>query len=131
MSATPLRPDFAVDRCLGKTVPARLRAAGWNLTLITDIFANDAQETSDEKWMTWAQARLDGAITKDANIRRSPWFSRATMPVFCLANQQLGIDEMTQLFLAHAERIARIALAHPGRQFWTIYSDTRMDDRTP
>lgn len=45
------RPTFYIDRCLGKSVAAALRAAGADVRVHDDHFAQDAR---DEDWIpTW------------------------------------------------------------------------------
>jgi hypothetical protein len=116
------RPLFAVDRCLGKTTCAALRERGWNLILITEVFPDDAQDVSDEEWMTWAagEGSVDAALTKDSSMRRASWYQSSTIPVFSLGNQQTKTAEMVELFDRHRAQIDRIAFRKPGRQFWVI-----------
>ena len=130
---TPSPPKFVVDRCLAKRVPAGLAANGWEVILIQDVFPHEAQDISDEQWLTWGNTHADAALTKDEAIRRSPWYTAAEMPIFCLSRQDLAMDEMLALFLHQAKRIHRIAASHPGRQFWVLYRDgtmTRSLDRS-
>jgi len=120
----PQPPRFAADRCLAKRVPCELIHHGWDITLITDVFANEAQSTPDDVWLEWASRNLDAALTKDKAIRRSAWFSSARIPIFCLSRQDLKLDEMVSRFTAHRSRIWKIASDHSGRQWWTIYADS-------
>ena len=69
---------------------------------------------------------MDGALTKDEAIRRSPSFLVATLPIFGLSRQDLPYQTMIDLFSANRSRIERIAASHPGRQFWTIYKSGEM-----
>jgi len=119
-------PRFAVDRCLAKRVPAALTSLGWDLVSIYDIFPDDAAQVSDEEWILWANDHVDGALTKDENIRRSPSLRVATLPIFGLSRQDLGFQAMTDLFNMNRARIERITASHPGRQFWTIYKSGEM-----
>lgn len=41
-------PKFLIDRSLGRGFAAGMRARGWTVTLINDVFSNDAQEITDE-----------------------------------------------------------------------------------
>jgi len=123
---TESRPEFVVDRSLAKKVPALLVQHGWDCVLIQDVFPDDAQRTSDEQWLTWGNTHADAALTKDAAIRRYPWYKAASIPIFSLARQDLPISEMVNLFLGQAERIHRIALSHSGRQFWVLYRNGTM-----
>jgi hypothetical protein len=123
---TPSPPEFAIDRCLGKRVPNQLRASGWRLLLIQDVFKDDAQSTSDEEWLTWANDNCSGALTKDKAIRQATWFHSARIPIFCIGRQDIALAEMVKLFETNRHHIHRIAASNPGRQFWTLGRNGRI-----
>jgi len=127
---TDSRPRFAVDRCLAKRVPAGLRQLGWSIVSIYDVFPDDATHVSDEDWIRWANDHVDGALTKDGAIRRSPSLLVARLPIFGLSRQDLGYQVMIDLFDMNRPRIEAIASSDAGRQFWTIYrsGDMRRTD---
>jgi len=127
---TDSSPRFAIDRCLAKRVPAMLAERGWNLVSIYDVFPDDAEHIPDEDWIKWANDHVDGALTKDEQIRRSPSLLVAMLPIFGLSRQDLGYEEMVRLFDMNRRHIERIATSCPGRQFWTIYrsGDMRRTD---
>ena len=122
-SSPPTPPKFVADRALGKTVPAILRNHGWNVVMIQDEFPDDAKNVSDIEWLQWASDNADGALTKDAAIRRQPSYQQSKIPIFCLANQQLKLDAMAELYLRHEKKIWRVSDQHSGRAFWQIYTD--------
>jgi len=123
---TDLPPRFAIDRCLAKRVPTALSELGWSLVSIYEVFPDDAEHIPDEDWIQWANEHVDGALTKDEKIRRSSSLQVAALPIFGLSRQDLGYQEMIQLFDRNRAHIERIALSHPGRQFWTIYRSGEM-----
>ena len=122
-SASPPPPKFAADRALGRTAPGILRDHGWDVVLIQDIFPDDAKNVSDTEWIKWASSHVDGALTKDAAIRRQSSYSEARIPIFCLGNQKLGFEAMAALYLKHERTIWRVASLHAGRAFWQIYAN--------
>lgn len=127
---TDSSPRFAIDRCLAKRVPAALAELGWNLISIYEVFPDDAEYISDETWIKWANDHVDGALTKDEQIRKSPSLLVAGLPIFGLSRQDLRYQEMIDLFDMNRTHIERIAMTHPGCQFWTIYrsGDMRRTD---
>lgn len=126
MKRTSKPPRFAVDRALGKTVPQVLTEHGWDVVIIQDVFADDAQQVSDSEWIEWANDNADAALTKDAAIHRQASYRLARIPVFALANQQLLADTMAALFLEHQTRIWNIARSAPGRAFYRLHTDGGM-----
>ena len=46
-----LRPDYFVDRSLGRLTAEQLRADGWRLHLIADHYPDDAENISDPEWI--------------------------------------------------------------------------------
>src|SRR5205823_7286351 len=61
------RPTFYVDRCLGKAVANALRAAGADVQIHDDHFA---QAALDEDWIPRVADQGWVILTKDKNIRR-------------------------------------------------------------
>jgi hypothetical protein len=103
-----LPPEFFLDRNLGRRVADELRALGWAVHRIGDVFPADAQGVSDEYWIThgleqgWVPLSKDGRIkTRDLEIQ--PVLDRSAV-LFYLNNQQLRSMEMVQRF--HASRHA-------------------------
>jgi hypothetical protein len=113
-------PNFLIDRSLGRGFAARMRACGWTVTLINDVFPNDAQEVTDEDWIRYGCAQGWAALTKDRRIRRSPQFEAATRPIFALSDGNLPIAEMVRRFDSQRTRIWNVALSEQ-REFWVVY----------
>ncbi|MFD8969983.1 toxin-antitoxin system, toxin component, PIN family protein [Streptomyces sp. NPDC059568] len=92
--------EFFLDRNLGRRVAEELRALGWKIHRIGDVFPADAQDISDPDWIThgldqgWVPLSKDGRIkTRDQEIR--PVLDRAAV-LFYLDNQQLRTMEMVE-----------------------------------
>jgi hypothetical protein len=115
-------PEFLIDRSLGRGFAAGLRACGWTITLINEVFPNDAQEVTDEHWIEYGCARGWAALTKDRWIRRRPQFEVATRPIFALSDGNLSTAEMVRRFDRHRSRIWE-ASASEHREFWVVYAN--------
>jgi hypothetical protein len=61
-----LQPEFFLDRNLGRRVAEALRARGWTVHRIVDVFPADAQDIPDEEWIahgldqSWVPLSKDG-----------------------------------------------------------------------
>ncbi|MCT7354467.1 hypothetical protein N4P33_20240 [Streptomyces sp. 15-116A] len=44
-------PEFFLDRNLGRRVAEGLRACGWTVHRIGDVFPDDGQDVADEEWI--------------------------------------------------------------------------------
>lgn len=122
-------PRFFVDRSLGVSVTARLRATGWDLVDLRDVYPNDGQDIPDADWITYGCARGWPMLAKDRKIRYSPDYELLTRPLFALRDGSLTLDEMVRRFERGRERIwASCGAAH--REFWIVYAD-RVERRDP
>jgi hypothetical protein len=63
------RPEFFLDRSLGRTTASRLREAGYVVHLIADHYVDDASDIPDEEWITEGCANGWVLLTKDKRIR--------------------------------------------------------------
>lgn len=68
------RPEFFLDRSLGKTTASRLREAGFVIHLIADHYPDDASDIPDEEWIAEGCSNGWVLLTKDKRIRWS-WTS--------------------------------------------------------
>lgn len=105
------RPTYYVDRCLGKFVGAALRAAGADVRLHDDHFAQDAR---DEDWIPDVASRGWVILTKDKNIRRN-WGEREALiashaRIFTLPSGNMRGVEMAELLVAQLAVIEATAL---------------------
>ncbi|MGW0841161.1 PIN-like domain-containing protein [Streptomyces sp. NPDC002787] len=88
-----------------------LRACGWTVHRIGDVFPDDGQDIPDEEWIThgldrsWVPLSKDGRIkTRDLEIR--PVLEREAV-LFYLDNQQLRSAEMIGRLAMHQDAIHR------------------------
>ncbi|MFF4045744.1 toxin-antitoxin system, toxin component, PIN family protein [Streptomyces chartreusis] len=104
-------PEFFLDRNLGRRVAEGLRACGWTVHRIGDVFPDDGQDVPDEEWITygldrsWVPLSKDGRIkTRDLEIQ--PVLEREAV-LFYLDNQQLRSVEMVERLVARRDAIHR------------------------
>lgn len=92
------RPEFFLDRSLGKTTASRLRDAGYVVHLIADHYPNDASDIPDEDWIAEGCSHGWVLLTKDKRIRYRAAELEALQEghLFCLASGTMNIDEMTR-----------------------------------
>ncbi|MFC4035966.1 toxin-antitoxin system, toxin component, PIN family protein [Streptomyces polygonati] len=95
-----MRHEFFLDRNLGRKVADELRALGWAVHRIGEVFPADAQDIPDPEWIAhgldqgWIPLSKDGRIkTRDREIQ--PVFDRSAV-LFYLNNQQLRTSEMVE-----------------------------------
>ncbi|MFF3485095.1 toxin-antitoxin system, toxin component, PIN family protein [Streptomyces sp. NPDC002701] len=105
-------PEFFLDRNLGRRVAEGLRAYGWTVHRIGDVFPDDGQDVADEEWIahgldrSWVPLSKDGRIkTRDLEIR--PVLEREAV-LFYLDNQQLPSAEMVQRLVVRRDAIHRV-----------------------
>ncbi|MBA3020437.1 hypothetical protein [Propionicimonas sp.] len=120
------QPRFFADRCLGKGSVTKLRALGWSIVRIADVFPDDAQDVTDEEWIAHGSSEGLALLTKDKAIRYQPSFREAGTPVFALSGGSIGLDEMVERFEAGRRKIWAAATAHE-RQFWMVYAGGRVE----
>lgn len=116
------RPEFFLDRSLGRTTASRLREAGYVVHLIADHYRNDANDVPDEDWITEGCANGWVLLTKDKKIRYRAAELEALQEghLFCLVSGNMDIAQMTQAFLDAIPKIERAASAE-SVGFWHIY----------
>lgn len=126
------RPEFFLDRSLGRITAARLREAGYVVHLIADHYPDDAIEVPDEQWIAAGCANGWVLLTKDKRIRYRAKELEALQEghLFCLASGNLDIDGMTQAFLDVLPRIERVTGQEPVG-FWHVYSDGQVKRMWP
>ncbi|MFH8490181.1 PIN-like domain-containing protein [Streptomyces longisporoflavus] len=119
-------PEFFLDRNLGRRVAEGLRACGWAVHRIGDVFPDDGQDVADEDWIahgldrSWVPLSKDGRIkTRDLEIR--PVLEREAV-LFYLDNQQLRSIEMVERLVARRDAIHR-AVAKGGPAAYAVRSD--------
>jgi predicted nuclease of predicted toxin-antitoxin system len=110
----PGRPTFYADRCLGKAVPRALQAAGAQIEIHDDHFAQDA---ADEDWIANVSTRGWVILTKDKNIRRTAGEKEAVLlskaRVFTLSSGNMRSTEMVELFVKNLAAMEALVASHP------------------
>lgn len=106
------RPEFFVDRSLGKSIVEGLRATGLTVHSMANIYGERrAQLLADEVWLRDAGKNDWIVLTKDDAIRRRPAerdaLTGAAVRVFCLTNRNLRGAEQTERFVSNRHRILR------------------------
>lgn len=102
-----------------------LRAKGWKLTLIADVYPKDAQDIPDDVWMREGCARGWSLLTKDQKIRYREEELSALEPgsaLFCLSAGTLQVAQMVDAFEGAKARIHRAVDLGTGG-FWHVYTD--------
>lgn len=126
-------PEYFVDRSLGKQTAGRLKLEGWRLHLIADEYPRDAADIEDVEWIQEGCKRGWSLLTKDKAIRYRASELGALAPdalLFCLARQNLTVDEMVTAFTRARHRMEQaIAREHAG--FWHVHHDGRIDRMFP
>lgn len=118
--------EFFLDRNLGRKVADELRILGWAVHRIGDVFPADAQDISDQDWIThgldqgWVPLSKDGRIkTRDLEIQ--PVFDRSAV-LFYLNNQQLRSIEMVERLHICRDAIHR-AIGKGGPAAYAVGAD--------
>ncbi|MCH8613483.1 hypothetical protein [Arsenicicoccus dermatophilus] len=104
---------------------ARLRDAGWTVHMLSDVYPRDAQDVPDDTWIRYGCDRGWPLLTKDRRIRyRTEELSALTDGsfLFCLARQDLRMDQMVEAFITARPRIEK-AIDRSDAGFWHIYAD--------
>lgn len=110
--------QFFTDRNLGaRTVPNRLRDAGWNIVTMNEMYGAQAGEhVKDPDWIKAGTERGFILLCADASMAAVPIEARTirmcSARVFALArrNAQLGASEQGDLFLQNEMKIRQLAL---------------------
>jgi hypothetical protein len=126
------RPEFFLDRSLGKTTAAGLRQAGHVVHLIADHYSDDASDVPDEEWIAEGCSNGWVLLTKDKRIRYRADELEALQEghLFCLVSGNMDIGAMTQAFLDALPRIERAARDEPFG-FWHVYRDGKIKRMWP
>jgi hypothetical protein len=121
-----LPPEFFLDRNLGRRVAEELRARGWAVHCIVDVFPADARDIADEEWIahgldqSWVPLSKDGRIkTRDLEIQ--PVLDREAV-LFYLDNQQLRSIEMIERLDVHRNAMYR-AIEKGGPAAYAVRRD--------
>ena len=126
------RPEFFLDRSLGRITASRLRDAGYVIHRIADRYPNDASDIPDEDWIAEGCSQGWVLLTKDKRIRYRAEELEALQEghLFCLASGNMSITQMTQAFLDALPKIERAAQDEPVG-FWHVYRDGKVKRMWP
>jgi hypothetical protein len=126
------RPEFFLDRSLGRIAASRLRGAGYVVHLIADHYLDDANNVPDEEWIAEGCSNGWILLTKDKRIRYRAAELEALQEghLFCLVSGNMDIDAMTQAFLEALPKIERVAREEPVG-FWHVYRDGKITRMWP
>lgn len=106
-------PEFFVDRSLGRLqVPRLLRAAGWRLQTLAEVYGIPADEAvEDVSWLEYAGSRGMPALLKDERIRYRRAERRAfiehQVTAFVLTNANITAADAASLFVENQDAIQR------------------------
>ncbi|WP_055695513.1 hypothetical protein [Streptomyces prasinopilosus] len=119
-------PEFFLDRNLGRRVAEGLRACGWTVHRIGDVFPDDGQDVADEEWITHGLDRARVPLSKDGRIKSRDLEIRPVLErdavLFYLDNQQLRSVEMAERLDAHRGTIHR-AVGRGGPAAYAVRRD--------
>jgi hypothetical protein len=126
------RPEFFLDRSLGRITASRLREAGYVVHLIADRYPDDASNVPDEEWIAEGCSNGWILLTKDKRIRYRAAELEALQEghLFCLVSGNVDINGMTRAFLEALPKIERVARQEPVG-FWHVYRDGKITRMWP
>ncbi|MGW7532009.1 PIN-like domain-containing protein [Amycolatopsis sp. NPDC054798] len=118
-----MRPEFFLDRGLGRRLAEELTDLGWVVHRAAEHFPDDAQYVADEDWLDYGLARGWSPLCKDGRIKGRDW-ERAPLEtyrgvLFYLDNQRLRVDDMVARFEQHRHAIYQ-AVAHGGPRAYAV-----------
>lgn len=121
------RPEFFLDRSLGKTTASRLRDAGYVVHLIAEHYPNDGSDIPDEHWIAEGCSQGWVLLTKDKRIRyrAAELESLQDGHLFCLVSGTLDVADIARALLDAMPRIERVARDDPFG-FWHVYRDGKI-----
>lgn len=118
------RPEFFLDRSLGRTTAEHLRRNGHIVHLIADHYPDDAQDVLDQDWIAEGCRRGWVLLTKDKRIRyRTAELAALSGHLFCLVGGNATVAEMSARLLSALPAVSRAVANHPTAGFWHVHSD--------
>jgi len=121
---------FFIDRGIGsRIVPNALRAAGWTLVTMDELYGTlESQRTDDVDWIAEAADRGEVSICKDTAVASNPEEAQTiymhAARVFAFANKHLTGQQMADLLLRWQSEIWSISERAAGPYVFAI-SDHR------
>jgi PIN like domain len=114
------RPEFFVDRSLGRTTASHLTELGWTIHLVNDEFPDDAQDTADEEWITYGLARGWALLSKDQRIR----YRASELAALASGGVLFCLTIATQVQWFHRSKKAIDSAATRGPAFYVVYASS-------
>lgn len=127
MSHFPSRPEYFVDRSLGRhSVAAVLRAAGWRVSTHFEVFGERDERIPDVEWLEHCGREELVVLSKDRRLRYRPReiaaIRRHQVKAFVLTQGNLTAVEQARRFLDRAKEIEAagtdagpfVYAVHPG-----------------
>jgi len=110
VSRSPSRPEYFVDRSLGRhRVADLLREAGWTVHKHVEVFRERDESVSDIEWLEYCGRQQLVVLTKDRRLRYRPReiaaIRRYRVKAFVLTSGNLRADEQARCFLDQEQRI--------------------------
>lgn len=126
------RPEFFLDRSLGRTTARLLREAGHQIHLIADFYPTDAEDVPDEEWIAEGCRRGWALLTKDQRIRyRAAELAALDKGhLFCLSSGNMDIAAQAAAFLTAMPKMEAAIARHPVG-FWHVYRDGQLKKKWP
>jgi hypothetical protein len=127
VSRSPSRPEFFLDRSLGRhEVAAALRAAGWLVRTHFEVFGSRDEEVPDVEWLEYCGNEGLVVLSKDRRLRYRPAeisaIRRHRVRAFVLTGGSLRAAEQAARFVMHADAIAEAA-AEPAPLVYAVHRD--------
>lgn len=121
-----MRPEFFLDRGLGRRVAEDLTELGWIIHRAAQHFPGDAQNVPDDEWLAFGLERQWTPLCKDGRIKgrqseRAPLETHRAV-LFYLDNQRLVVTEMVRRFHQSQQAIYR-AVAKGGPRAYAVTAD--------
>jgi PIN like domain len=126
VALSPQQPEFFIDRSLGRNaVAAALRADGWDVRTLAEVYGAHEETVPDEKRLGRCADEGWIVLTKDKRIRYRPAEIEALrthrVKAFVLASGNLSADAQSQRFIANRLRI-EAACVDPGPFVYSVQS---------
>lgn len=128
MSQPNEQPEFFLDRCLGSVkLPQALRAKGFQPKTMEEYYGKEqAQLTSDEKWLAVAGKQNWVVLTKDKRIKTRTaeidMIIEHRVRCFCINRGDLKGDVMSSYFIHNMDAIIR-ACQNSGPFVYSVGSE--------
>lgn len=127
MSRFPSRPEFFVDRSLGRhRVADALRTGGWRVHTHFEVFRERDESVADVEWLEHCGRRGLVVLTKDRRLRYRPReitvIRRHQVRAFVLTHGNLPAAEQARRFLDQEQPI-EVACASAGPFVYAVHVD--------